>query len=94
MLCLMLDTQTRPVSITNDASDGPYPRITDAAIERAKTRLGIDDTGTLGIALGFSRQSFWRLRRGQLDVRYSDVLRVADKLGWAPARVFECGRRD
>ncbi len=91
MLCIVPDTQTVQEVIVADTADGPYPRLTAAAVERAKTRLNIIDIDALGQELGFSRQSFWRVRRGQLDIRLSHALRVANAIGWPLHRVFEGG---
>jgi len=74
-----------------DTATGPYPRLSTAAVERAKTRLNISDIDALGQELGFSRQSFWRVRRGQFDIRLSHALKVADRIGLPLHRVFEGG---
>lgn len=74
----MLDTQIAPEGIKADAATGPYPRLLPAAVERAKALLGISDIDALGEQLGFSRQSFWRLRNGKHDVRLSRALEVAE----------------
>jgi hypothetical protein len=87
----MLDTQMAE-SLTSDAGRGPYPRLTPAAVERAKDRLGINDLATLGAALGFSRQTFWRARGGDHDISYSHAKRIAKRLGMPLDEVFEGGR--
>jgi hypothetical protein len=74
-----------------DTATVPYPRLTAAAVERAKIRLNTSDIDALGQRLGFSRQSFWRVRRGQYDIRLSHALRVSDAIGWPLHRVFEGG---
>lgn len=96
MLCLMPDTQIAPTGIAGDTTLGPYPRLNPAAVDRAKTRLGITEIGSLGTALGFSRMGFWRVRYGQFDISYSHVLRVAAQLGWTVDRCFDLpgDRRD
>lgn len=77
-----------------DTAKGPYPRLSPAAVERAKTRLGITELDSLGTALGFSRPGFWRVRRGLFDIRYSHALRIAGRLGWPVHEVFETGDAD
>lgn len=89
MLCLMPDTQIAPAEIAGDTTLGPYPRLTPAAVDRAKTRLGITELDSLGTALGFSRMGFWRARFGQFDIRYSHALRVARRIGWSIDRCFD-----
>lgn len=73
----------------SDARPGPYPRLTAAAVERAKTRLGISKLERLGDALGFSYAGFHRVRQGQLNIRYSHALRVARQIGWPLSKTFE-----
>lgn len=88
----MLDTQTAdelPVGISGDTQLGSYPLLRGAAVERAKTKLGIEDLNTLAGALGFSRQSFWRVRRGEFDIPLSHSLRIARLLGWPLGRCFD-----
>lgn len=63
-----------------DTPRGPFPRLNPAAVERAKTWLDITDIDALGKELGFSRQSFWRVRRGEYDIRLSHALTVAERL--------------
>lgn len=75
----------------SDTARGPYPRLSAAAVERAKTKLGITELDSLGTALGFSRPGFWRARQGLLDIRYSHALRIANRIGWPVSRVFEDG---
>lgn len=85
----MLDTQARPEGIVGDTATGPYPRLSPAAIERAKTVTGISDIDSLGTELGFSRMNFWRARCGKHDIRYSHAKRIADQLGMPLDKVFE-----
>lgn len=77
------------MGIRSDTAPRLYPRLTAAAVERAKIRLNITDIDALARRLGFSRQSFWRVRRGQYDIRLSHALRVAGVIGWPLHRVFE-----
>lgn len=93
ILCYMLDTQTRPEGLVDDTANGPYPRLTPTAVERAKTLLGITEIGELAEALGFSRMNFWRVRRGLYDIRYSHARRVADQLNMPLDQVFHGGAR-
>jgi hypothetical protein len=88
----MLDTQTRPEGVMADTASGPYPRLTPAAIERAKTVLGIADLTTLGAALGFNgRMTFYRARRGDYDISYAHAKRIADQLGMPLDQAFDGG---
>lgn len=73
----------------SDTARGPYPRLTPAAVERAKTVTGISDIDALGRELGFSRMTFWRARHGLYDIRLGHALRIARKIGWPLHRVFE-----
>jgi hypothetical protein len=92
MLCLMLDTQTRPETNAGDTAFGPFPRLSATAIERAKERLGISDLTSLGAALGFKgRMTFWRARRGDYDISYAHAQRIARQLGMPLNDVFEGG---
>lgn len=75
----------------SDTADGPYPRFSPAAIERAKTVLGITDMDSIGDALGFSRMNFWRARCGKHDPRLSHARRIADQLGMSLDQVFDGG---
>lgn len=92
MLCLMLDTQMAPEDVVSDTAPGPYPRLSAAAIERAKISLGISDLTSLGSALGFNgRMTFWRARRGDYDISYAHAQRIADLIGMPINDVFEGG---
>lgn len=64
-------------------------KLTDAAIQRAMRRLRIGTIDELGDRLGFSRQTFWRLRRGEYDIRLSKATAVAEQIDWPIDRVFE-----
>lgn len=88
----MLDTQERGADISSDTTIGPYPRLTAAAVERAKSRLKISDLDALARTLGFSRQTFWRVRNGQYDVRLSEALRVSRQCGLPLHKTFEGSR--
>jgi hypothetical protein len=84
------------MSITLDTTDvsvdtrrGNHPRITETAIERAKTKLGVHDLDAIAGALGFnSRMTFWRTRVGLTPVRLSDAQRIARQLGMRIEDVF------
>lgn len=88
---IMLDTK-EPEGVSTDTPGGPHPRLTSAAIERAKTSLGITDLDSIGAALGFSRMNFWRARRGDYDPRLSHARRIARQLGMPLDDVFDGGR--
>jgi hypothetical protein len=83
---IMPDTHTTPGSISLDA---PRVRITQAAVDRAMRRLGARTIDGLAKRLGFSRQTFWRLRRGDYDIRWSEIQTTAHAIGWPARRVFE-----
>lgn len=89
MLRIKPDTHDPLESIVVDAFASPYPRLRPVAIEHAKKHLGIWDLDALAKELGFSRQSFWRVRRGEYDIRLSHALRVCQALNWPLYRVFE-----
>lgn len=90
MLRIVLDTETPPQGIRNDAATGSYLQLTPAAVERAKTTLGVDNVDDLWQGLGFSsRMTFWRARRGQYDIRLSHALKVAETIGWPLSKVFQ-----
>lgn len=75
-----------------DAPQGPHPRFSAAAIERAKDLLGITDIDKIGHALGYSRAGFYRARVGLTDPRLSDARRIARRLKMPVDEVFEGGR--
>jgi DNA-binding XRE family transcriptional regulator len=83
---IMPDTPAIGAGINIDAH---RVRITPAAVERAKTRLGVGQIDDLAERLGFSRQTFWRLRRGEYDIRMSEARATAALVGWPIERVFE-----
>jgi hypothetical protein len=88
----MLDTQTVPGETVADTPTGPYPRLSPAAVERAKIQLGITDLATLGTALGFNgRMTFWRARRGEYDIPLSHASRLARQLGMPLDQLFDGG---
>ncbi|MFF0821164.1 hypothetical protein ACFYUR_12335 [Micromonospora haikouensis] len=82
----MADTQTAP-RINPDAR--VRYQLAPAAVEQAKRRLKTDDIATLGGKLGYSRQTFWRVRTGQRAVPLSEALAVAKLIGWPLDRAFE-----
>ena len=88
MSAITSDVPTDVESVIS-AARGPYPRLTPAAVERAKTKLGTSEINALGAKLGFSEMTFYRLRVGLFDIRYSDALRVAAELNWPVARCFD-----
>lgn len=78
----------------SDTARGPYPRLTPAAVELAKTRLGITNLKRLGEALGFTgRMTFYRLRHGEYDISYAQALHIADLIGLPLNEVFTGGQR-
>lgn len=82
----MPDTATA-VGITEDAE--PRLKLTDAAVERAKRKLGVDTIDEVRLRFGFSRQTFWRLRRGEYDIRLSEATSIAERINWPIDRAFE-----
>lgn len=83
----MPDTQTGQ----DISPDTPYPRITLAALERAMARSGCHQVEDLAEQLGFKRQTFWRARRGQYNIRLIEAMRIARAAGWRIERCFEGG---
>jgi hypothetical protein len=65
-------------------------RLTAAALEHAKSHLGVGSVDDLWQRLGFSsRMTFWRARRGLYDIRLSHALAIAELLDWRLSEVFE-----
>jgi DNA-binding XRE family transcriptional regulator len=87
----MADTQAVIDRISTD-TPARY-RLTDAAVERLKQRLGVDEIEDLADRLGFSRQTFWRLRKGEYDIRLSRARYVASVAGMTVQQVFEAVAR-
>lgn len=83
----MADTQVIDRDITTDAAPA-YWRLTDAAVQRLMRRLNVDTVDVLSARLGFSRQTFWRLRAGTYDIRMSEARRLAAIAGWPLTRMF------
>lgn len=84
----MADTQVIDRDITNDAAPA-YWRLTDAAVRRLMRRLNVATVEELGDRLGFSRQTFWRLRAGTYDIRMSEARNLATLAAWPLSRMFE-----
>lgn len=87
MLRVMADTQIAASRINTDTH--VRFQLTPAAVEQAKRRLKASDITTLGDKLGYTRQTFWRLRTGQRAVPLSEALAVAKRIGWPLDRAFE-----
>lgn len=83
----MPDTQTVTEHLTADAF--PRYKLTEAAVERLRTRLAVPDIETLGDRLGFSRQTFWRLRKGEYDIKLAEARHLAALAAWPLDRTFE-----
>ena len=87
-MSITLDTRVRKA----DTPRGVHPRLTDTAIERAKTQLGIDDMAGVAKALGYpNTMSLWRARVGLTPIRLSDARRIAERLNLSLDQVFEGG---
>jgi len=82
----MSDTQTLP-SLHADAG-GRY-KLTQAAIDRLMTICGVDEIEDLAAKLGFSRQTFWRLRTGKYDISLFKARQLAAQAEMPIADVFE-----
>lgn len=82
----MSDTQTLP-SLRPDT--GERYKLTQAAIDRLKNRHGVDEIEDLASKLGFSRQTFWRLRTGKYDISLFKARQLAAQAGMPIADVFE-----
>lgn len=82
----MADTHTATACITTDAS--PRYQLTPAAVDHAKRRLRVNKTEDLATKLGFSRQTFWRLRRGTYDIPLHEAYAIADRIGMPLDRAF------
>lgn len=71
----MADTQA---VVDRISADTPVRyRLTDAAVDRLKQRVGVREIEDLADRLGFSRQTFWRLRTGEYDIRLSRARQIA-----------------
>jgi hypothetical protein len=88
-MSITLDTQTGREA---DTSIGVHPRLTDTAVERAKTLLNVHDIDGLAKALGFSnRATLWRARVGKTPIRLADARRIAKRLDMPLDEAFEGG---
>ncbi|MFI1194014.1 hypothetical protein ACH4T9_12265 [Micromonospora sp. NPDC020750] len=83
----MADTQTAAPSIIRDAR--VRYQLTPAAVEEAKRRLNTDNIATLGAQLGYTRQTFWRLRTGKRGAPLSEALVLAERIGLAFDKAFK-----
>ena len=90
-MCIRADTERADSGIQSDElRTGPYRRLTDAAIERAKNRLGARGVDDLATKLGFgNRMVLWRVRHGLYDIPLSRADAIAKQLGWPLSKVFE-----
>lgn len=87
----MADTQLAEPRIRTDAQ--LRYKLKPAAVDHAMRRLDATDINDLAAKLGFSRQTFWRLRNGDYDIRLSEAMAVAQRIGWPLNRTFEQVRR-
>lgn len=83
----MADTQTAAPRITRDA-----PRryqLTEAAIEHAKRHLNASNIDAVAQKLGYSRQTFWRLRHDKgRKIPLAEATAVAQKIGLTIDQAF------
>lgn len=92
MLALMSITLDTRQGCEADTPRGVHPRLSDTAIERAKTVLGVQDADGIAAGLGFSnRATLWRARVGKTPIRLSDARRIASRLNLPLEQVFEGG---
>ncbi|GLW32239.1 hypothetical protein Areg01_51780 [Actinoplanes regularis] len=69
-----------------------HPRLSDAAIERAKTVLNIPDVDGIATALGFSnRATLWRARTGKSPIRLAHARQISQTIDMPLDEVFEDG---
>ncbi len=88
-MSITLDTRTGREA---DTPQGVHPRLTDAAIERAKTLLNVQDIDGLAKALGFSnRATLWRARNGKTPIRLTDARRISRLVNLPLEQAFEGG---
>lgn len=83
----MADTQTADPRIGGDTR--VRYQLTHAAVEQAKRRLKTNSIHTLADRLGYTRQTFWRLRTGDYDIPLAEALHLAKQIGWPLDRTFE-----
>ncbi|MFY1595415.1 hypothetical protein [Micromonospora sp. WMMD737] len=84
----MADTQVVEPGITTDATPA-YWRLTDAAVERLMTRLGVTEIDALATRLGYPRMTFYRLRKGLHDIRMSRAQEIARLCDWPLHDTFQ-----
>lgn len=89
----MLDTHEASQGIRPDTEGlGPHLRLTDAAVARAQTKLGIDrqtQATRLSKALGLSnRMMLWRLERGHYNIPAAKAMAIADLLDLPLPKAF------
>lgn len=89
-MCIRTDTEQAAARIEPDEHrTGPYRRLTDAAVERAKTRLGARGVDDLATKLGLgNRMVLWRARHGFYDIPLSRADAIAKLVGWPLSKVF------
>lgn len=83
----MADTQVLERGINPDAP--ARWKLTEPAVRRLMRVLDVTEIEELHRRLGFSRQTFWRLRTGGYDCRLSEARHLADIAGWPLTRMFE-----
>lgn len=81
----MSDAATE-IRVSLDA--GERLKLNDAAVARAKRVFGTDSYTKLAEQMGFTRNTFYRLRAGRYDIRLSKAAAVASQLGWTIDRTF------
>lgn len=84
----MADTQTLERSIAPDAAPTRL-KLTEAGVNRLMTVLRVTEVDDLATRLGFSRQTFWRLRTGDHDIRLSKATLLCRIARWPMRRMFE-----
>ncbi|WP_341720017.1 helix-turn-helix transcriptional regulator [Micromonospora sp. FIMYZ51] len=84
----MPDTLSADSGVTTDTHTPRY-RLTRAAAERARRKLGLRRLDSLATHLGISRSSFFRLLAGTYPISLNQAAAFADEIGWPITRVFE-----
>lgn len=83
----MTDTVVVPVGVRSDTS--VRFRLTKAAAERAKSKLGLRRYDDIATVMGLSRRSFYRLLEGTYSISLADAVAFCEQIGWPVTRAFE-----
>lgn len=83
----MTDTMVEPASVRPDTT--VRFKLTKAAAERAKAKLGLRRYDDVAKVMGLSRRSFYRLLEGTYSISLADAVAFCEQIGWPVTRAFE-----